>query len=126
MRDFRELEVWQAAHALTLKLYRATGAFPRQEMYGLTAQMRRAAVSIEANIAEGAGKRTRPDFARLLQIAFSSASELECELIIAKDLGFLPETDHCEFRSLLAERPVTGDSLETLPEGRRPMADGDS
>lgn len=94
MRDFRELEVWKASHELTVAIYRVTGKFPSQEMYGLVSQLRRAAVSVEANIAEGAGKQSHPEFARFLQIGFASASEVECELLIAHDLGFLSSEDH--------------------------------
>jgi four helix bundle protein len=95
MRDFRELKVWQKAHALTLDVYRATKSFPRDELYSLTNQIRRAAVSIGANIAEGAGKNTRAELARFLQIALGSASELEYHLLLSRDLGYLvPEV--CE------------------------------
>lgn len=91
MRDFRELEVWHVAHAFTLDLYRVTAGFPKPELYGLVSQLRRAAVSVEANIAEGCGKKTSPDLARYLQIAFGSANEIDCELLIARDLGILKE-----------------------------------
>jgi four helix bundle protein len=94
LRDFNDLEVWRCAHVFTLALYKATTKLPRHEMYGLTSQLRRAAVSIEANIAEGAGKKTSADFARFLQMAFGSASEVECELLIARDLGYLTEAEH--------------------------------
>ena len=77
MRDFRELLVWHKAHALTLSVYRATKSFPREELYSLTNQIRRSAVSIGANIAEGAGKNSRLEFGRFLQISLGSASELE-------------------------------------------------
>ncbi len=89
MRDFRELLVWQKAHALTLTVYRATQSFPRHELYSLTNQIRRAAVSVGANIAEGAGKNSRAEFGRFLQIALGSASELEYHLLLSRDLGYL-------------------------------------
>jgi four helix bundle protein len=89
MRDFRELKVWHKAHSLTLDVYRATKSFPREELYSLTNQIRRAAVSIGANIAEGAGKDSRPEFSRFLQIAMGSASELEYQLLLSRDLGYL-------------------------------------
>ena len=89
MRDFRELKVWEKAHALTLNVYRTTAEFPKNEMYGLTSQIRRAASSIGANIAEGAGRNSRPDFARFLQIGLGSASELEYHLLLSRDLGYL-------------------------------------
>jgi four helix bundle protein len=94
MRDFRELKVWHKAHALTLDVYRATKSFPKEELYGLTSQIRRAAASIGANIAEGSGKSSRPDLARFLQIALGSASELECHLQLARDLGYLVAEIH--------------------------------
>jgi four helix bundle protein len=89
MRDFRELKVWHKAHQLTLDVYSATKTFPRDELYGLTSQIRRAAVSIGANIAEGAGKKFTGWLARFLQIASGSASELEYHLLLSGDLGYL-------------------------------------
>ena len=89
MRPFRDLLVWQKAHALTLALYKVTRSFPRDEQYGLTAQLRRAAASVAANLAEGCGRRTPADFGRFVQIALGSASELEYHLVLAADLGFL-------------------------------------
>jgi four helix bundle protein len=91
MKDFRDLRVWEKAHALTLEIYSLTAVFPRHELYGLTSQMRRCAVSIGANIAEGCGKRGNNEFQRFLQIASGSASELDYHLLLAKDLGFLAE-----------------------------------
>jgi four helix bundle protein len=78
MRDFRELKMWQKTHTLTLTVYRVTACFPNDERFGLSSQMRRAAVSIEANIAEGCGRAGHADFARFLEIGMGSASELEC------------------------------------------------
>jgi four helix bundle protein len=89
MRDFRELKVWHKAHQLVLGIYNATKSFPREETYGLTSQVRRAAVSVPANIAEGCGRDTTRDFARFLKIAMGSASELEYLLVLAGDLAFL-------------------------------------
>jgi four helix bundle protein len=89
MQDFRQLEVWQKAHRLTLAVYRATAAFPSSEQYGLTSQVRRASVSIPANIAEGCGRDGSPDLARFLQMAMGSASEVEYHLLLSKELGYL-------------------------------------
>jgi four helix bundle protein len=89
MRNFRELKVWHKAHQLTLDVYAATKTFPRDELYGLTSQIRRAAVSIGANIAEGAGKNSSAEFGRFLQIAQGSGSELEYHLLLSRDLGYL-------------------------------------
>lgn len=94
MKDFRRLEVWQKAHALTISIYKATTAFPNEERYGLTSQIRRCAVSIEANIAEGCGRGTDLDFRKFLHMALGSASELDCELLLVRDLGFLPATQY--------------------------------
>jgi len=88
MADFKRLEVWKASHQLVLQIYRQTANFPRHELFGLTAQMRRAAVSIPANIAEGRGRDTDPDFARFLTMSLGSVSELEYFLILATDLEY--------------------------------------
>lgn len=101
MRNFHELKVWEKAHNLTLSVYRATSGFPAEERFGLTAQIRRAAASVGANIAEGCGKGTEPEFGRYLQIALGSASELEYHLLLAKDLGFLPDCSLEEERRAL-------------------------
>ena len=86
MKDFRELKVWQKAHKLTLEVYKGTRRFPKEELYGLTNQIRRASCSISANVAEGCGRKGDADFARFLQIAMGSASELEYHLMLAHDL----------------------------------------
>jgi four helix bundle protein len=93
MRNFRGLVVWQRAHQLTLQIYRASAAFPAAERYGLTSQLRRAASSVGANIAEGCGHRSDREVGRYLQLALASASELEYHLVLAEDLGFLSATD---------------------------------
>jgi four helix bundle protein len=90
MQDFRELKVWQKAHALTLAVYQTTSAFPREEVYGITSQMRRAVTSIPANLAEGRCRRSDRDFSRFVGIALGSASEVEYLLLLARDLEFLP------------------------------------
>ena len=88
MSDFKRLAVWKASHDLVLKIYQQTGSFPRHELFGLTGQMRRAAVSISANIAEGRGRDTDRDFARFITMSIGSVNELEYFLILAKDLGY--------------------------------------
>ncbi|HLF77604.1 MAG TPA: four helix bundle protein, partial [Dehalococcoidia bacterium] len=93
MRDFRKLDVWDRAHKLTLSIYSVTGSYPRDEVYGLTSQTRRAASSIPANIAEGCGRESNADLARFLHIAFGSASELEYHLILARDLEYITQAD---------------------------------
>jgi four helix bundle protein len=94
MKDFRNLKVWEKAHSLTLAVYKATGRFPRQELFGLTSQMRRCSASIGANIAEGCGKLGNNEFQRYLQIASGSASELDYHFLLARDLGFFEDVDY--------------------------------
>jgi four helix bundle protein len=94
MQDFRDLKVWSKAHAVVLAVYSASEPFPAVERYGITNQMRRAALSIPSNIAEGCGRSTSADFARFLDIAFGSASELEYLLLVARDLGLLASAAH--------------------------------
>ena len=89
MKDFHELKVWQKAHQLTLAVYRATAAFPREELYGLTSQLRRACSSIAANLAEGCGRNGDAEFARFCSMAMGSASELEYHLLLARDLKLI-------------------------------------
>ena len=103
MKDFRDLRVWEKAHRLTLDVYAITAAFPRYELYGLTSQIRRCAVSIGANIAEGCGKRGNNEFQRFLQIASGSASELDYHLLLANDLGFLAEQSYRQAAKELSE-----------------------
>ncbi len=94
MRNFRELKVWERSHRLTLAVYKATVAFPREELYGLTSQVRRSCAAMPANIAEGCGRWSNADLARFLQIAPGSASELEYHLLLTRDLSFLEEPEH--------------------------------
>jgi four helix bundle protein len=89
MQNFKDLHVWQKAHDLTLSTYKATATFPTQELYSLTSQMRRSCSSIPSNIAEGCGRGGAKELGRFLQIARGSASELEYQLLLARDLGFL-------------------------------------
>lgn len=91
MQPFTELKVWQRSHALVLKLYPLTLAFPAEERYGLTAQLRRAAISVPTNIAEGSKRRNRHDFARFLNIAEGSLAEVEYLLMLSRDLGYVSE-----------------------------------
>jgi four helix bundle protein len=94
VRNYEDLEVWQRANALTVRVYRITDNFPRSEMFGLTSQIRRASNSIGANLAEGCGRWGDAELARYVQIAMGSASELQHHLRLARDLGFLRPTDH--------------------------------
>lgn len=103
MRNFKDLVVWDKAHALTLDLYRVTRTFPKEELYGLTSQIRRAAASIGANLAEGCGRRSDGEFARYLLIAMGSASELSYHLLLARDLDYLQEADFVRLDECLEE-----------------------
>ncbi len=94
MRDFRELKVWEKGHRLTLAVYKVTAMFPREELYGLTSQVRRSCASIPANIAEGCGRSGEAELARFLGIAMGSASELEYHLLLAHDLNLLDISDY--------------------------------
>ncbi len=94
MQDYRKLKVYAKAYSLALAVYEGTRSFPREELYGLTSQLRRAAVSVTVNIAEGAGRSGGGDFSRFLYIAMGSACEVECELALARDLRMLPGEQH--------------------------------
>ncbi len=89
MQRFTELQVWQRSHQLTLSLYRATQSFPTEERYGVTSQLRRAAVSVASNVAEGAKRRHPQDFARFLNIAEASLAEVEYLIVLSRDLDYL-------------------------------------
>ena len=110
MRDFRTLQVWEKAHELTLAVYRMTTAFPKEELFGLTSQIRRASSSIPANIAEGCGRNGDAEFKRFLQIAMGSASELEYHLLLAHDLGYVDDEryHHLEQNVTEVKRMLTG------------------
>jgi four helix bundle protein len=100
MKDFRELKVWNKAHALTVSAYKITKNFPGEELYGLTSQIRRSCSSIPANIAEGCGRYGDKELARFFQIALGSASEFEYHILLAHDLGLL---DALSFESMSGE-----------------------
>lgn len=93
MKDFRDLQVSQKAHGLTLEGYHASQTFPKEELYSLTSQLRRSTMSIPSNIAEGCGRSGDAEFARFLQIAMGSASEAEYQILLATDLKYLTEDD---------------------------------
>jgi four helix bundle protein len=103
MEDFKNLRVWEKAHELTLAIYQKTRCFPKEEMYGLTSQMRRSGASVGANIAEGCGRRSDGEMRRFLQIARGSANELEYHLLLAKDLRLLPVDDFADLEARVLE-----------------------
>ncbi|MBR6490137.1 MAG: four helix bundle protein [Muribaculaceae bacterium] len=91
MQKYSNLDIWKKSYSLALQIYGITKDFPNDEKFGLTSQLRRAAVSIPTNIAEGAGRATTKDFANFIQIAIGSSNEVECELMLSKDLGYVGE-----------------------------------
>lgn len=96
-QDFKQIKAWQRGHQVTLDVYRQTRRFPREALFGLTSQMRRAAASIPTNIAEGSGRRTDMDFARFMDVAHGSTSELAYHALLARDLGYLPDRTAAAF-----------------------------
>jgi four helix bundle protein len=103
LRNFKELSVWQKAYQLCLEIYRLTKKFPKEEIYNLTSQIRRAAVSVPSNIAEGYGRRTGPDYIRSLYIAYGSVCELETQIMLSGDLGYVSKSDSEKVLNELAE-----------------------
>ena len=89
MQDYKELHVWKKAHQFVIDLYKNTASYPKEEIYNLTSQIKRAACSIPANIAEGCGRFTQKDFASFLQNALGSAHEVEYFLLLSRDLGYI-------------------------------------
>ena len=118
MQDFRKLKVWEKAHTLTKELYRKSRAFPKEEFHGLTSQLRRAAVSIGANLAEGCGRQSTAGLARFVRIAMGSESELDYHLLLAFDFGYLRPEDHRELSQELTRiRKMLASLLATLESG---------
>jgi len=103
MQNYKDLKVWEKSHQFTLGVYETTKAFPKEEMYSLTNQLRRAASSIPANIAEGCGKNTQPEFAHFLNISLGSANEAEYFLILSKDLKYLNDNSFNNLFSIINE-----------------------
>ncbi len=103
LKSYKDLIVWQKSIVLVLKIYKLTENFPREEVYGLTSQIRRSAVSIPANIAEGSRRGTRKDYRSFLINAFGSGAELETHLLIVKQLPFGENLDYREVETLLEE-----------------------
>jgi pyridoxal 5'-phosphate synthase pdxT subunit len=114
MRNHEDLEVWQKAHALTIRLYRLAESFPRSEMFGLTSQVRRSAASIGANLAEGCGRWGDAEMARFVQIAMGSAGELQNHLRLARDLGFLDSTGYHSASKDADRRPPDAHGISSI------------
>src|SRR5258705_12822176 len=103
MQNYKDLKVWEKAHLFTLKVYDVSKTFPKDELYSLTNQLRRAASSIPANIAEGCGKNSQQEFAHFLNIALGPANEAEYFLLLSKDLKYLPEQKFLELTENINE-----------------------
>ncbi len=103
IRDYRDLIVWQKAMDLVEAIYRLTRAFPKEELYGLTSQVRRAAISVPSNIAEGQGRRTRAGFVQFLSIASGSVKEVETQILIAERLAYVKQADASAVLELAAQ-----------------------
>lgn len=103
MRNYRDIQVWQRSHQITLDIYNLTSGFPSSELYALTSQMKRSAYSIPMNIAEGCGKSSEADFVRFLEIASGSASELDYQLILARDLKYMDQNEYEKIKNELTE-----------------------
>ena len=116
MNSFQELDAWKSAHKLTLAVYRATSTFPKEERFGIISQLRRAASSIGANIAEGFGRRSTKDFIRYLEIASGSLEEVRNFLLLSHDLKYLKKET---FASLSGECGTTGRLLGGLMKSLR-------
>jgi four helix bundle protein len=125
LRDFRELNVWKKAYRLTLDIYQATRCFPKEELYGLTSQLRRSAASIPANIAEGCGRSSNGELSRFFQIAMGSASELEFHLLLCRDIGLLSADKHNQLSQQTVEvkRMLTSYWQKLKGPGRNLTAD---
>ena len=119
MKDFRQLKVWEKSHQPALAIYKITAKFPKEELYGLTSQVRRASMSIPTNIAEGCGRNTDADFARFLQMAMGSASETEYQLLLSLDLGFLNKEQYDKLNPDVTEvKRMLASLLRTLRADR--------
>ncbi len=119
MQDFKNLQAWQKAHRLVLETYAKTANFPRAEQFGLTAQVRRAAVSIASNIAEGSSRRGDREFAQFLRVASGSASEVEYFAILVADLSLLGRPEAAQIADAVEVRRMLSGLLATLSTHKR-------
>ena len=103
LKNYKELKVWQKSYQLCLKVYKITKGFPKEEVYGLTSQIRRAAVSVPSNIAEGYGRKTTPEYIRSLYIAYGSNCELETQVLLSYDLGYIKDENMKKIQEEIGE-----------------------
>ncbi len=123
MKDYRQLEIWQRSHRLTLEIYRVTKSFPKDELFGVTSQMRRAATSIPANIAEGCGRDSEAELKRFLDIAHGSASELDYFILLSHELGYLSAELHAPLAQELSQlKRMIGAFSRKLKAARDPAS----
>ena len=101
--SYKDLIVWQKSYELSLLIYKFTKSFPKEELYGLTSQIRRCAVSVPSNIAEGYARQRKLEYIQFLQISFGSGAELETQLLIAKDLKYITDGEYVKTNDLLQE-----------------------
>jgi four helix bundle protein len=119
MKDFRTLKVWEKSHRLVLAIYEATKPFPKNELYGITGQIQRAAVSVPTNIADGCGKDSDAELGRYFKIAMGSSSELEYLLLLAHDLGYLIDDQYKQLQANLVEvRKMLNSFIQKLKANR--------
>ena len=119
MGDFQQLKVWQKAHQLTLATYRLSEPFPKEELYGITSQLRRSAASIPANIAEGCGRGGDAELIRFLRIGLGSANELQYHLLLARDLNYIDACAHAELANETMEvRSMLAHLIQSLQQSR--------
>jgi four helix bundle protein len=103
IESFKDLDAYRKGYQLALQVYRTTRRFPREELYGITSQLRRAAISVPSNIAEGYRRRSRGEYVQFLHIAYGSCGELETQLDICRDLDFVSEKDYVELATLRSD-----------------------
>jgi four helix bundle protein len=121
LKNYRDLKVWQKSYQLCLDIYKMTKRFPKEEKYGLTSQIRRAALSVPSNIAEGYGRKTTPDYIRSLYIAYGSNCELETQVLLSGDLGYMKAE---EFNKLQASIGEVERMLKALIESLKEKVQG--
>lgn len=110
INNFTDLKAWEESHSLVIMLYRVTKGYPKDEIFGITNQMRRAAVSITSNIAEGFGRQTYREKAQFYSVAFGSLTELQNQLMISRDVGYMSTKEYGEFEDqyLICQKLICG------------------
>ena len=115
MRDYHKIDVWKRSHQLTVAIYRVTENYPKEEIFGLTSQIRRAIASVPTNIAEGCGRNSDAELYNFLNIASGSASEVEYQLLLSKELGYIDESVATELVKEIAEiRKMLGSYMRKI------------